>query len=144
MTMIESIVLNKHDDDRQRQIERLTLQVADLRAENRQLRKRLPTSTGDMKRLRQAHRDARAMLLHRFDGYSISRDNCLVLGISERRWVNARALLRVARVHNGQDIVVDDFDAAMAALDRTFESMEAAGNAERLRMRLPRSRSWAR
>lgn len=127
-----------------REIERLRLKVADLQAENAGLRRRLPESTGDMKRLRQAYRDAKAMLLHRFDGYSISRDNCLALGISERRWSNARALLQTARIHDGLDITETDFDAAVGRLDTTFKSMEAAGNAERLRMRLPNSRAWAR
>lgn len=66
-----------------REVERLRLKVADLQAENAGLRRRLPESTGDMKRLRQAYRDAKAMLLHRFDGYSIScRDNCLAVGIT--------------------------------------------------------------
>jgi len=127
-----------------REVERLRLKVADLQAENAGLRRRLPESTGDMKRLRQAYRDAKAMLLHRFDGYSISRDNCLAVGISERRWSNARALLQSARIHDGLDITETDFDAANSRLDLTFKSMEAAGNAERLRMRLPNSRSWAR
>lgn len=127
-----------------REVERLRLKVADLQAENAGLRRRLPESTGDMKRLRQAHRDARAMLLHRFNGYSISRDTCLALGISERRWNNARALLQSARIHDGLDIIEQDFDAANSRLDLTFKSMESAGNAERLRMRLPNSRAWAR
>lgn len=130
-------------DDKDRQIERLTLKVADLQSENRQLRRRLP-EVGDMKRLRQAYRDAKAMLLHRFDGYSISRANCLALGIPERRWNNARALLQTARIHDGLDITENDFDAAVGRLEQTFKSMEAAGNVERLRMRLPTSRAWSR
>lgn len=127
-----------------RETERLRVQVADLRAENAELRRRLPQSTGDMRRLRQAYRDAKAMVLHRFNGYSISRDTCLALGISERRWTNARALLQTARIHDGLDIIEADFDVAIGRLETTTKGMEAAGNAERLRMRLPRSRSWAR
>ena len=96
MTMLNPVCLNGHADSHERQAERLIVENANLRAENRQLRRRLPESTGDMRRLRQAHRDARAMILHRFDGYSISRANCLTLGISRRRWSNARALLQVA------------------------------------------------
>jgi hypothetical protein len=130
-------------EDKDRHIERLALKVADLQSENRNLRRRLP-DVGDMKRLRQAHRDAKAMLLHRFDGYSISRANCLALGIPERRWNNARALLQTARIHDGLDITESDFDAAVGRLEQTVKSMEAAGNAERLRMRLPNSRAWGR
>ena len=144
MTMLSPVHLNGHNDQHERQAERLRGEVANLRVENRQLRRRLPESVGDMRRLRQAHRDARAMVLHRFNGYSISRDNCLTLGISERRWMNARALLQVARVYGASDIVVEDFDTAISKLDSTFASMEEAGSAQRLRMRLPKSRSWKR
>jgi len=142
MTMINPVTVNGHASDTDRQLDRLTLKVADLQSENRQLRRRLPESTGDMRRLRQAHRDARAMVLHRFNGYSISRANCLQLGIPERRWVNARALMMVARVHNGTDIIIEDFDQAIKALDNTTAGMENAGNAERLKLRLPSSRLW--
>lgn len=131
-------------EGRDRELERLRLKVADLQTENAGLRRRLPESTGDMRRLRQAYRDAKAMLLYRFGGYSVSRDSCLALGISERRWSNARALLQSARIHDGLDITEQDFDAANSRLTLTFTSMEAAGNAERLRMRLPPSRAWAR
>lgn len=140
--MIRSIELNNHTSEADRQIERLTLKVADLQAENRQLRAKLPKSTGDMRRLRQAHRDAKAMLMHRFSGYSISRDNCLALGIPERRWSTARALLRLATVHDGNDITIEDFDGAIALLKGTVDSMEKAGNAERLKLRVPPSRLW--
>lgn len=141
MTLIKPITVHGHSDDT-RQVERLTLKVADLQAENRQLRRKLPKSTGDMRRLRQAHRDAQAMLVHRFSGYAISRANCLTLGIPERRWSTARALLRLATVHDGNDITIEDFDQAMALLAGTFESMEKAGNAERLKLRVPPSRLW--
>lgn len=143
-TMLNPVVLNGHTDHYQRQAERLAVEVENLRKENRQLRRRLPASTGDMRRLRQAHRDAKAMILHRFNGYSISRQNCLTLGISRRRWSNARALLQVARIHDGGDITETDFDAANAALDNTFGTMEKAGSAERLRLRLPPSLLWGR
>lgn len=143
MRMLDAVALNGHTADHERQIERLTLKVADLQAENRALRRKLP-DVPDMRRLRSAYRDAKAMLTHRFAGYSISRQNCLTLGISERRWTNARALLRTARIHNGIDITETEFDAALSRLDAAFKSMEEAGNAERLRMRLPPSRSWRR
>lgn len=95
-----------------------------------------------MRRLRQAYRDAQGMLLHRFNGYSISRENCLILGISERRWTNARALLQTARIHDGADVTAIDFDEAIDALQITYNGMENAGTAERLKLRLPSSRLW--
>jgi len=139
MTMIKPVHLNGHTNVRDQETERLTLRVADLQAENRGLRRRLPESTGDMRRLRQAHRDARAMLLHRFNGYSISRANCLTLGIPRRRWPWAMALLKLARVVVGGEVVVTDFDAAIGALDRSFREQENAGSIGRLKMRLPPS-----
>lgn len=144
MSKLDPMTVQPSASEQEREIERLRLQVADLQAENNTLRRRLPASTGDMRRLRKAYRDAKAMVLHRFAGYAISRDSCLALGISERAWTNARALLQAARIHNGFDIVESDFEAAMLRLDATVGSMEAAGNAERLRSRLPASRAWTR
>lgn len=126
-----------------REIERLRLKVGDLQSENAGLRRRL-SDVGEMRRLRQAYRDAKAMLMHRFNGYSISRDNCLALGISERHWTNARALLQTARVHNGIDVTESELDAAINRLDTAFKSMEEAGTAQRMKMRLPNSRMWIR
>ena len=140
--MIRPVTLNGHANEADRQLDRLTLKVADLQAENQQLRRRLPKSTKDMRRLRKAYRDARAMLLHRFNGYSISRENCLNVGISRRSWSNARALLMAARIHDGNDIIVEDFNAAIKMLDSTAEGMENAGSAERLKLRLPASLMW--
>lgn len=141
-TKIEPFDLSGHTDEYERQAERLIVENANLRAENRTLRRRLPESTGDVRRLRQAHRDAKAMILHRFSGYSISRSSCLALGISRRRWSIARALLQVARVYAGNDIVIEYFDTAIKMLDDTFASMQEAGNAQRLKMRLPASLMW--
>lgn len=135
MIMINPVTVSKPDETN-RQIDRLTLMVADLQSENRTLRKRLPTSTGDMKRLRQAHRDARAMLMHRFNGYSISRQNCLNVGIPRRRWPWAIALLKLSRIHDGTDVTATEFNDAIAALNQTFASLENAGTIERLKWRL--------
>lgn len=139
MKMLDPIGLNGHESSIERQVERLTLKVADLQAENRTLRKRLPESTGDMRRLRQAYRDAKAMLNNRFAGYSISRQNCLTMGIPRRRWPWAIALLKLARVHNGRDVIEQDLETAVTALDAAFRSLENAGTVARLKMRLPPS-----
>lgn len=139
MKMLDPVGLDAHTTAGERQLERLTLKVADLQAENRALRRRLPESVGDMRRLRQAHRDAQAMLLHRFNGYAISRANCLTLGIPRRRWVWAVGLLKLARIHDGRDIIETDFEAATTALDNAFKALENAGTIARLRLRLPPS-----
>ena len=118
--------------------EQLLVEVHNLRAENRQLRKRLP-DVRDMKRLRQAHRDAKAMLLRRFSGYSISRHECELVGISRRRWPWAIALLRCAGVYKSGDVALDDFNTAMGMLEREFEGMERAGTVKRLRAAMPPS-----
>ena len=116
--------------------EQLQIEIANLRAENRQLRRRLP-DVRDMKRLRQAHRDAKAMLLRRFSGYSISRAECLQAGIPRRRWPWAIALLKCAGVYKSGDVAIDDFNDALAMLGREFEGMERAGTVMRLRAVLP-------
>lgn len=119
-------------------VEQMALEIANLRAENRQLRKRLP-DLRDMKRLRQAHRDAKALLLRRFSGYSISRAECLGAGIPARRWPWAVALLRCAGVYKSGDVAVDDFHSALGMLEREFEGMERSGAILRLRAVVPPS-----
>lgn len=118
--------------------EQLQIEIANLRAENRALRKRLPV-VRDMKRLRQAHRDAKAMLLRRFSGYSISRDECREVGIPCRRWPWAVALLRCAGVYRSGDVAVDEFGIAIGMLEREFEGIERSGTVLRLRAVLPPS-----
>lgn len=118
--------------------EQMALEIANLRAENRALRKRLP-DVRDMKRLRQAHRDAKAMLLRRFSGYSISRAECMAAGIPARRWPWAVALLKCAGVYKGCDVAVDDFHNALGMLEREFEGMERSGAVLRLRAVVPPS-----
>lgn len=134
MTMLKPIAVAM-PAGAERELERLRMKVGDLQAENAGLRRRLPESTGDMKRLRQAHRDAGAMLMHRFNGYSISRENCLALGIPRRRWPWAIALLKTARIYDG-DITETEFDAAVRRLDAAYNDMENAGTIARLKLRL--------
>lgn len=118
--------------------EQLQIEIANLRAENRQLRKQLP-DVKDMRRLRQAHRDAKAMLLRRFSGYSISRAECELVGIPRRRWPWAVALLKCAGVYKSGDVAVDDFHSALGMLQREFEGMERSGAVLRLMAAVPPS-----
>jgi hypothetical protein len=119
--------------------EQLLIEVANLRAENNGLRRRLPASTGDMRKLRQAYRDAKALLLRRFSGYSISRAESDLCGVSRRRWPWAIALLRTAGVYGRGDICIQDFHTAVTMLDVEFGAMERAGVVTRLRAGLPPS-----
>lgn len=119
--------------------EQLALEIANLRAENRYLRRRLPGSTGDMRHLRRAYQDAKAMLVRRFSGYSISRHECELAGIPRRRWPWAVALLKTAGVYAHGDVAIHDFADALAMLETEYGGMERAGTVKRLRAAMPPS-----
>ncbi len=53
-------------------------------------------------------------------------------------------MLRVATMHDGDDVVVEEFDQAVALLAGTVESMEKAGSVARLKLQVPPSRLWRR
>ena len=108
-------------------LQRLMMENSHLRAENRRLRK-LKRNAGRGRILERAMADATAMLAWRFAGYSISRAKARDLGITERRWEWARALLLVARVHDGGDITEPDFDAALRKLAAAHDRIEAQGD----------------
>ena len=113
---------------------RLATENSHLRAENRRLRK-MKVNTGPGRILNRAFDDATAMLAWRFAGYSISRDACEKLGIGDRRWEWARALLIAARIHDGADITEPDFDAALRRLAAAHDRITAQGNIDALILR---------
>lgn len=108
-------------------LQRLMMENSHLRAENRRLRK-LKRNAGRGRILERAMADATAMLAWRFAGYSISRAKARDLGITERRWEWARALLLVARIHDGNDVTEPDFDAALRKLAAAHDRIEATGD----------------
>lgn len=108
-------------------VARMATENAHLRAENRRLRK-MPVNRGRGRILARALDDATAMLAWRFAGYSISRDSCEQLGIGDRRWEWARALMMTARIHDGADVTVADFDAALRSLAAAHDRIEAQGD----------------
>ena len=108
-------------------LQRLMMDNSHLRAENRRLRK-LKRNAGRGRILERAMADATAMLAWRFAGYSISRAKARDLGITERRWEWARALLLVARIHDGNDVTEPDFDAALRKLAAAHDRIEATGD----------------
>ncbi len=108
-------------------VQRLAIENSQLRAENRRLRK-MTVNRGRGRILNRALDDATAMVTWRFAGYSISRDSCGKLGIGDRRWEWARALLMAARIHDGADLTEPDFDAALRKLAATHDRIEAQGD----------------
>ena len=108
-------------------VQRLATENAQLHAENRRLRK-MTVNRGKGRILNRALDDASTMLVWRFAGYAISRDGCESLGIGDRRWEWARALLMTARIHDGADVIEDDFDLAIRKLAATHDRIEAQGD----------------
>lgn len=112
---------------------KLQVENAQLRRENRQLRRRL--ADAELRLLRQAHADAILIGGLHFAGLPTSRRACLEVGISERHWTRARALLRLARLHDGQMRVDDpaDYERSLAV---AVEKVTKSGM-EQLRYRMP-------
>ena len=113
---------------------------AKLRQENRQLRRRL--RDGELPVLRSAVADALLLGALHFAGQYTSRR--AVAGImSEHRWWQARALLLLARVHDGQRITVGTPEEFERAVDVARQRVEREGLVV-LRVRLPLSRQVVR
>lgn len=74
----------------------LRVKIAELQAENRTLRKRLPKP--ELRILRRAHLDAELLIAAHLGGLPTSRRESISLGISHRRWNWACALLAIARL----------------------------------------------
>jgi hypothetical protein len=126
--------MNRMDETTQ-EIERLSVKLADLQAENRYLRKRVKINDKSGRILRRAHRDALYMLTLHFSGYELSRRQALSLAeISERRWEWARALLILASIHDGTTITVQTPQDALLRVKEAVASVERQG-LDRLRVR---------
>lgn len=115
-------------------LQRLSVENAQLRADNRRLRQ-MTANRGRGRILDRALDDAAAMLAWRFAGYAISRDGARDLGISERRWEWARALMMAARIHDGADVTEANFAAATERLAAAHDRIAAQGDLETLVLR---------
>lgn len=101
-----------------------------LQEENNGLRRRLRENSRHARRVNQAYEDCLLMATV-FLGYDRpTRDHMLALGISRRRWQNARALAKLARVWSPKKgFTVGDVVAIESALekakDKAIETPEA-------------------
>lgn len=114
-------------ENMERLLQRLAVNNSQLRADNRRLRQ-LVVNRGRGRILARALDDATAMLAWRFAGYAITRDSCHELGLPERRWEWARALLMTARIHDGDDITEPQFDVAIRQLAAAHDRIDAQGD----------------
>lgn len=124
----------------QRSVGRVALEDAQLRRENRYLRRLLAHNGRYGRLLRRAHDDALAMLQWRHAGYYTSRDWCCEMGMSERRWTWARALLMAARLWEHGDIAPVRFDVAADQLAQTVKRIRESDDDQLqvLRSRMPK------
>ena len=124
------------------QLERATVQTATVQSENRRLRRM--THNGKVGRLlHRTREDATQLVTWRFAGYTISRRNCFNYGMSARRWAWGVALLRLAKIlpYPGNDtdaFEVDDFDQAIAAIDKQAALLAEQNDLGRLILRMHR------
>lgn len=126
-------------DEARRQLARLAMENQLVKTENRRLRK-LAVNRGRGRVLSYALEDAKALLLWRFAGYAVTRRACRDLGMSERRWEWARALLLAARVwdlhaNDVDDYYADDINLAVAAVERAADRMASQGDIASMEMR---------
>ena len=130
-------------DDLQRQNERLQVKIATVQAENRRLR-RLTTNGRQGSILHRAMTDAKQIVGWRVAGYCVSRRQCVSYGMSERRWMWAMALLKLAGVIAmectfADDFLVEDVAEIDSRLDRAVRKVEGNG-LSLLKFRLPKNR----
>ena len=124
----------------QRQLNGAALTIAQLRKENRYLRKLLTDNGRNGRILRRARDDGFTLLLWRYSGFYPSRDWCREQGMTERRWAWARALLMTARLWTDGDIVETDLAEAKRRLAATYERLRSSDDDYllQLRRRMPR------
>jgi hypothetical protein len=90
------------------QLLRKSTQLAELREENRYLRKRYRARRPYNRMIQDAHRDALSLIVLEQSGYPTSRKATKdAVGMPERRWRRAIALCQMAAIHNGYTFNLD-------------------------------------
>lgn len=138
-------------DDALRVIANLQQEIAQLRKENRHLRRstdgKHPYHRNTAPRvLRRALDDSMALLTLAFNDYPISRQFCYELGYSERRYYWAVGLLRSARVMapRGRRLLIDEFSVAEQQVHSRYQFLKSQPNAlELLRIHMPKKMGHA-
>ena len=131
--MIDEIVKRSHSyrdmatalDAALAEIDRLRLEVAGLRSENRELRRKLRDH--ELRMLRRAQRDALLIGALHVAGLYTSKRECRKVGITENRWSLARVLLRLGgafskRTRRMKAETGEDFERAIQHAVRIIES----------------------
>jgi hypothetical protein len=126
----------------QKAVNRTASEAAQLRAENKRLRKRLAKNSRYGKLLSRARDDARTLILWRADGFFPSRSFCLEQGMSERRHGWAKGLLKAARLWEDGDIVDVPLDVARRQLDSTVRRLQASDDDRLLSVRAKMPRKY--
>lgn len=112
----------------------LHLSNAELRRENATLRKRIQEASYHARRVEQAYRDALQLALWAAAGVPPSRRYAATHGMTQRRWENAFALLRMARIVQGRRRwVTKDAGAIENRLERTRQAATEAAAAFKAR-----------
>ena len=121
----------------QLRIRELEHEVRKLQAENTRLRKQAQETNRHARRVMQAFEDAMKLGALHVSFQSTSREACSELGITQRRWENARALLKLAGVMTPRLWKVHDIREIEARLEmarsRALDSQKLFEN------RLPRN-----
>ena len=86
----------------------LRVENARLKAENRHLRRKQGALRKEVGLVREAYFDAACLCTWHVAGLATSRRACYAAGMSPRKWVQARALLQVAHVHDGRTLATDN------------------------------------
>ena len=105
-------------------------------AELARLRRRLNEAGAHGKRIDRAYGDALLLAGFRMAFEPTTREHAFkYAGMSNHRWENARALLKLARVHNGRQWLAHDLATIESALAKAKE--KALNTPEAFRARLP-------
>lgn len=115
-------------------IRSLNTENAELRTENATLRNRLALRNKHARRVEQAYRDALQLALWASAGVPPSRRYAAQHGITQQRWENAWALLRMARVvQRNRHWATKDAGLIERRLERTRQAAEATAEAYKAR-----------